>query len=174
MPGAIVQITVNDAFHANVRMPPNSQSGNEIYFDPNGHTETDNPIPALPRPQWLDDDNGEESKENIGDSSHDLSSRYAALNAENGGEPILRADDGPPPRPLFSLKTGDPLSDLSESEPGSQAWPNIGTQSSQESQDDTFSGITGGKKTKTNKKSKKRTRKHRKILNQVKKLLKEI
>ena len=64
--------------------------------------------------------------------------------------------------------TADPvLSDLSESEFDR----GLGTQS-QESQD-TFSGITGGKKTKT-KKSKKRTRKHRKILNQVKKLLKEI
>jgi hypothetical protein len=168
-------------------MPANSQSGNDIYFDPNGHLETDAPIFTLPRPQWLDQDDDDRSKENMGDSYHGLSARLAALRADDESprpfRPDLLADhDGPPPRPLSSLSRangGDPvLSDLSESEfesrrPGTQSSQNIGTQSSQESQD-TFSGIVGGKKTKTNKKSKKKTRKHRRILNQVKKLLKEI
>jgi len=178
-PGDIIPIFVNGAFHANVSMPDVSQSGNDIYFDPTHHQETDDPIFTLPRPDWLHDDEGENKQNEEGGLSPRL--RADGEHPRTSLRPDLRGDyDGPPPRSLASLSGanyGDPvLSDLSESGID-QRKKGLGVPSSQESgfisSQESGYGSSGGKKTKT-KKSTKKTRKHHRILNQVKKLLKEI
>jgi len=161
-PDDILRVMVGGQFHSLLIMPPFSEGGREIFFDPTRRAETDAPQRSVDRPpNFFDED--DPNVDPFG-SAPSLVRPTAPLRSDVfGSTPSLSRNTSDPSVGRYPrASTLDPVSELSQ---GS------GFESSQDS---TFGGIDGGKKTKTKKKPKKRTRKYHKIMNQVKKLLKEV